>query len=244
MQRTTTLFFTALLLLITITSCRRPHVRGAGDVKAEARNLTATFDHIEISGPVDAKINVAAGSTVSLNMEGYANLLPYIKSKIENNTLKIYVDNEARLRTKKNVIATINMPVLAGVEVAGSNDVTITGNVTGDELDLELAGSGNVNIEALNTTNFNAEIAGAADILINGGAITSATYEIAGSGEIHAFKLQTVNTTIEVAGSGDAEVAASAKLDVSVGGSGSVKYKGQPVVTKDIAGSGSVDQVP
>ncbi len=243
MHRVAATFFTAVIFALFVSSCREPTVRGEGDSKTDDRSTAGAYDHIEISGPVDGEITVTASSAPSIKLEGFANILPYIKTKVEDNTLKIYVEDEVRVRTKKNIIARISLPSLAGVSVAGKSDVHIAGNVTGEQLELDIAGSGSIKVDALNTTSLDVSIAGSNNLNIGSGTVTTASYDIAGSGEIHAFNLNTTDTDLEIAGMGEAEVTASGKLDISVGGKGNVKYKGQPVVTKDIAGSGSVEHV-
>ena len=241
MSRLSSILLIAVALLITVTSCRKPMVHGHGPQKSEDRQLSGSFSHIEIQAPVDATIRVVPGAAPAINLNGFANVLPYIKLKVENDVLKIYVDNEVHIHSKKKTVATITLPSLAGLEIAGSSDAAIAGNVTGNELKIDLAGSASITIDSLNVTLLDVDMAGASDITINSGSTPTTSYDIAGSGNINAFNLLTKDTEIEISGSGKAEVNATSKLDVSVGGSGNVLYKGNPVITKDIAGSGSIE---
>lgn len=242
MQRVFGSLFIATALLVSVTSCRQPIVKGSGPTKSEDRQTTGTFSQIEIDAPVDADIQVVAGSTPSVNLSGYANVLPYIKIKVEDGKLKIYTQDEINLYTQKKIVAHIILPSLAGLDIAGSSDTKVAGNVTGNELKVDIAGAGTIKIDSLNVSMLDVDMAGSSEIDILSGNTGTASYSIAGSGDINAYNLQTTNTNIEIAGSGDAKVNAVSKLDVSISGSGDVLYKGTPAVEKDIAGSGSVDQ--
>jgi len=242
MKRSAGTLIIASALLFSFTACRQPTIQGEGATKTETRSAGGPFTSIEIDAPVDADIQVVSGSTPSITLDGYANVLPYIKVKIEDGKLKIYTQNEINVYTSKNIIAHITLPSLTALEIAGSSDTKVSGNVTGNELKVDMAGAGTVKIDSLNVALLDVDMAGSSEINILHGNTTTASYDIAGSGDIHAFNLVTTDTEIEVAGSGSAEVNATGKLNVSIGGSGDVVYKGNPAITKDVAGSGSVEQ--
>ncbi len=237
---TSTLLLSAALLA-GLASCREPEIHGDGPVKSEARQMSGTFNRVEVDAPVDAEISIVQGATPSVNLNGYANVLPYIKMKVEDGVLKIYTQDEMNIYTKKNITANITLPSLTGLSIAGSSDAKVTGDISGNEFKVDMAGAGAVNLESLNVSLFDVDMAGSSEITIQKGNTPTASYDISGSGDIHAFNLQTTNTTVEVAGSGDAQVFATGKLDVSISGSGDVRYKGTPEISKDIAGSGSVE---
>lgn len=243
MRRLSSAISLTILIALAFTSCRRPTVRGNNELKTEERQLTGSFAKIEISGPVDANIQTSTTSVNTLQFTGSSNLLPYIKTKIENNILKIYIDKDVRLFSDKNVLANIALPYLSALSLAGSNTVHIGGNVTGDKLSLDIAGSGDIEVAALNTKDLEVTIAGEGELKVLSGTVTNAKYNIAGAGELNNYELHTLNTTIEIAGSAEAEISATEKLDISVGGAGTVSYKGNPVVTKEIAGSGTITKV-
>lgn len=231
----------SVTLLLSAASCADRLVVGRGPVRTEGRQVSGTYDKIDISAPVDVNIQVSPGAAPSIQINGYANVLKYLKMKVEDGTLKIYVPDMVNLQTGQNATATIILPSLSGVSVSGASDAHITGEVTGNQLDIEIAGSGEATVQSINVNELNVEIAGAASFSAASGNVNKASYDIAGSGEVDAFGLQTQETVIDVAGSGSAQVTAHKVLNTEISGSGNVAYKGHPTVTKDISGVGSIE---
>lgn len=230
----------AFFLLLAAASCREPVVTGSGSEKTEQRNTSGNFDKIQIEAPVDATIQVTPGATPSYSLSGYANVLPYIRQRVENGTLYIYEQDEVNLHMEHNLKAVITVPSLSMLDISGASDSRITGSVTGAELKVMLSGAGSVTADNIQVSSLDADMSGATDLTINAGSVSKASYDVSGSGDIHAFNLQTNESEVEVSGAGSAEVTASQKLSVDISGAGGVSYKGHPQISQDITGAGSV----
>lgn len=228
----------AAAALLLLASCREPAVRGKGPEKTEQRSVAGTFSRIKVDAAIDAHITV--GGAPSLSITGQENMLSYVESKVENGTLHISM-KEGNFYTDKNLVANITLPSLEGLEVAGSGDATISGNVTGAALKIETSGSGDVQADRIDVGNLEVDLSGSSTINIRSGNTARATYSIAGSGDIDAFGLQTGESAVDIAGSGDAKVTATSKLSIDIAGSGDVSYKGHPALTQSIAGSGDIN---
>lgn len=242
MYRSAIALFAASLLL-ALASCREPTVRGRGTMKTEQRSLTGNFSYIESELPVDADIQVVPGSSASIELTGYENVLAHIKLKIDGDKLRITTDKDVRLYSDKNLKAKIIVSSLTGLDIVGSSLAVVKGTVTGKELELNVAGSGAIEIDSVNLEKIAGEIAGSGSITIKAGTATKGDYEIAGSGDLHAQELSHTDAEIEIAGSGLAELTAVQKLNIEIAGSGDVRYKGHPAITKDVAGSGDITDV-
>ena len=226
--------------IMTFTSCKRPRVKGSGPEKTEQFTSLGEFDKIIIEAPVDATINIVSGSQSSVSLTGYANLIPFVKMKVEGRVLHIYREKEAWIRTDKDLQATITMPSIVGIDISGGRNVIVHGTVGGDKFDVEVAGSGTVEVDSVNVNNMHFEVAGSGDITVKSGFAKTIHHEIAGSGEVHTDGMNSENAKVEIAGSGTVDVMASQKLDIDIAGSGEVNYKGHPVISKSIAGSGDI----
>lgn len=140
-------------------------------------------------------------------------------------------------------------PSLNQVDIKGSADVYLKGTIKGNDLNLNIAGSGDIEAENLQYTNIFALVKGSGDIdlknvkattvvsEVNGsgdinmkGSAQKATLTVNGSGDISAEKLAATNVVATVAGSGDIVCYASGQLDARVSGSGDIEYKGSPSV--------------
>ena len=226
-------------LLISFMACRERAVEGHGAAKTETKQLgSATFSNIEIDAPVDAHITI--GAAPSLTFEGYANVLPYLHSEVNGNTLHIYTDEHTDLNVRKNITATITLPSLSGLDISGASDAVVSGIVNVPHFTLGMSGAGSVDIKELHVQTFDANLSGSAGISLRKGDIDAGSFDVSGSGNINAFGVTQRTASLDLAGSADAEVTVTGKLDVKISGTGSVKYKGHPAVTQEISGVGSV----
>lgn len=213
-------------------------VKGNGKEVSEKRS-TLEYDVISITGPMD--MNLVAGKEGDLTLTGEENLLTYIKTELDGNTLKIFVEKKISLRPSNNkkLIITVPFDKISKVSLAGSGDIMGKDAITGDSFDVRLAGSGDVTLN-VNTTNLETAIAGSGNITINGKA-TNLEAKISGSGDIKCENVISENATASISGSGDIKVNCSKKLVGRISGSGDIRYKGKPEsVDKKVNGSGEI----
>jgi hypothetical protein len=187
---------------------------------------------------VDAHITI--GGSPSVSFEGYANVIPYLRTEVRNNTLRIYVDEIMEVDANKNIIANITLPSLTGLDLSGASDAVITGPISTANFHLEVSGASSVDIQELHVQSFKGDMSGSTSLTLRNGDITNGSYEVSGSGEIKAFGVSQQTATLDLSGSADAEVNVATKLNVEISGAGNVKYKGHPAISQDISGAGSV----
>jgi len=210
-----------LMVLVSAAGCiddlGGEQVEGSGTVVTETRE-TGDFDQIAVEGFGTAIVEV--GPAVSLTVAAEDNILPLLVTKVEGSTLTLTTEPNTSFRNVEEPVYTITVPVLVGVSISGSGDVTATG-LSGDTFIASISGSGDI------------RPTGEADAL---------DVSISGSGGFHGENLAVADAEVDVSGSGLAVINASESLDVSIGGSGDVRYLGDPVITQSISGSGSVER--
>lgn len=190
-------------------------IRGSGVVVTETREI-GSFDRLSVEGSGEVFIEV--GPSRSIEIEAEDNVMVVLTTDIRNGRLVLSIEDGHSLRQIKTPIYRITTPTLIGVAIAGSGDITVDG-VDTTEFVVEIAGSGNV------------QTTGIADRL---------SVSIAGSGNYEGASLNTADAQIKISGSGSVLVNAEQTLDVSISGSGDVEYLQNPVVTQSIAGDGRV----
>jgi len=214
-------FITALGVLALVAgactdlSSDDTRIRGSGVVVTETREI-GTFDRLSVEGSGEVFIEVGPSSSIEIEAED--NVMAVLTTEIRNGRLVLSIEDGHSLRQIKTPIYRITTPNLTGVAIAGSGDITIDG-VDTTEFVVEIAGSGNV------------QPTGIADHLL---------VSIAGSGDYEGDLMSTASARVEIAGSGSVLVNAEQTLDVSISGSGDVEYLHNPVVTQSIAGDGRV----
>ncbi|HRP56774.1 DUF2807 domain-containing protein [Agriterribacter sp.] len=210
--------FLLVAFTATVASCKKESLTGDGAVQTEERNVNA-FTKVATHG--STTIHIVQGADFEVKVKGYANLLPYLKTTVENGVLSVRYENTRNVRNDNSEVF-ITMPVLTGLSSSGSGDMHAAG-------------------EFGSNTNFDVNISGSADITVEKGAAENFVLHSSGSGSFNSFGFTSQNADIAISGSGTAKITVSQKLKVKINGSGSVYYKGDPAtVDNDISGSGKV----
>jgi len=204
-----------------------------GPVVSEDREIDAvTSVTLDTSGD----LTIRQGEP-SLVIHAPESVLDRLTSDVSGDTLVLGVRPGTPGFTVGRVSYELTLPSLEGIEINGSGDVE--SNVPGDTLAISVDGSGDLDIDDIDTSEVTIEISGSGDVELSG-RTDDFTLSIDGSAEVRADELDAARVSIDLDGSGDIEVAASDTLDVSISGSGSVLYEGSPEVTQEISGSGEV----
>lgn len=185
------------------------------------------FNKVELRGSVKVNLKVADKNSIDFADGNPANTVTW---EMEGSTLTIDgAGNTATLYVKN----------ISGIEVSGTSSIKSEDTLRGDNLTMEISGSGSMEL-ILVATKVKADISGVGKMELKGRA-QSLKADISGSGKLFASKLETQNTTIDISGTGIATVNATENLDASITGTGKVYYKGSPKnVTQNITGLGQL----
>ena len=192
-------------------------ITGSGVMSIEARDV-GSFDRLAVEGSGEVFIEV--GPATSLEIEAEDNVMAVLTTEIRNGRLVLSVEEGNSLRNVEIPIYRITTPDLAGVSIAGSGDVVVDG---------------------VDTTEFTVDIAGSVYVQPTGSA-GHISVSISGSGDYDGASLSAATAEVSIAGSGAVVVNATDALDVSIAGSGDVVYMGNPTLTQSIDGDGRVSQ--
>lgn len=250
--RTSLILIAFSLLTIFYTGCRKPFgISGNGNVITETRQM---YSFNAINSKASFNVYIEQDSIYQVEVQAESNLVPYVQTMVNGNTLIISTNENLKENYPINVY--VKTPTLNNIELSGSgivqSDTIVTdnlavklsgsGNMNGAVVssmsNIVLSGSGNINYY-LDTDNLSSTISGSGAINLIGTATTSSNV-ISGSGNLNAFSLLSDNVQATISGSGDMYVSAEKQLNVSISGSGSVYYIGNPTLNINISGSGSV----
>ncbi|MCX8049468.1 MAG: DUF2807 domain-containing protein [Methylohalobius sp.] len=190
-------------------------VRGNHRRAEETRSLSC-FDRITVEAGVD--VIYRPGNRCQAKLSGDSNLLGLISTEVGGDRLHIGVSRS--IQSEGPLRVEVQSPKLTELEVAGSGNVKLTA-VDTPKLKIEVGGSGNVQAE------------GRAGLL-----------EVAadGSGNLDLARLKAEEVTIDISGAADAKVYAARRLKADISGAGNVTYYGRPTqVVTDISGAGDVE---
>ena len=129
---------------------------------------------------------------------------------------------------------------LSHLTLSGANDVIAAGPISGDQLTVQMAGSGVARFDQLQVGRLNFEISGAGEGQL-AGKVDQLRLSVSGKGKIGAEQLRTDGANVSISGVGNAVLWTVRALNVQISGAGHVDYWGQPTVRKSISGFGSVE---
>lgn len=176
-------------------------VQGSGVMKSEKREVSG-FSKIDGSGAINVEVSIQENFNVEIEADD--NLLQYIKTEIDGDSLKIY--SEGRLSHQNPVNVKIGMPALNGLEISGASKATAA-NITGEEISLNASGASRINIS---------------------GEVKNLQSKANGASAIDAESLKTENAEVKVNGASKTTVFATNDLIAKANGASRIVYVGEP----------------
>lgn len=210
-------------------------------ILADETRKVSGFDGISSSGSYHVFITM--GNTESLRLEGDAELINEIDTRVENGILKIRNKKQMNHRTwskRGRVNIYIHAKKLNSILLSGSGNIKVNGKVNSVKLSNIVSGSGSIELN-MDVDEYTATISGSGKIIARG-KTDNAKLTIAGSGDFDGDGLHTANTSAKVSGSGDISIQADKNLDALVSGSGDIRYSGNANVKSTKSGSGKISR--
>ncbi|MCA9887575.1 MAG: DUF2807 domain-containing protein [Anaerolineae bacterium] len=215
-MRQISILLSIILALIGLSACTTQAVIGSGEIVTETRDVSA-FTGVRLADT--GEVTITVGEPQAITVTAYENLLPLLKTTVEDNVLVIELAaSDSSYITDTQIEYTISVPSLDYIN---------------------LGGTGNITIHNLDTENFVADIPGPGNLTADG-TVTEQTIDINGLGSYYGFDVISETTTIMLGGPGIAEVYATGTLNATIIGKEDIVYKGDPVVHERIEGIGEV----
>lgn len=216
-----------------------PYFSYAGDDVSETRDV-GKFTGVEFRGL--GEVYLTQGGDPELLLVGEEALLKEVESFVDSGILIIKNDTWMKFWRKKPITAYVRMPVVNKLGVAGSGAIYGESIIYSDSLELELAGSGEIELD-VSTKELGTIISGSGEIRLRG-ATKKLKHITAGSGGLKGLDLEAEASEVKISGSGRCELSVSDRLDVLISGSGKVFYRGNPkVVNQEVTGSGKIKKM-
>lgn len=233
--RKTMLLAVLLAISLGFNSCVEDFaVMGNGDRETETR-WTSSFSKVKSGGIF--QIEIIPGDDYSVEVSAESNLLPYIVTDVDGNTLEIRTRGAHNLHNNLPMKIYITTPRLKAIGLSGSGSMK-TGSFESDEFVVTLSGSGEIETGVL-ADNVDIRLSGSGRIKMSG-ECNHGDFVISGSGKIMAFGLEQQSCHSTISGSGDLFVNVEDFIDVKISGSGNLHFIGSPDIHSSISGSGKV----
>lgn len=192
------------------------------------------FTGVELE--IAADVRVTQGSEFSVVAEGHEGIINLLELDVKNGVW--HIDLRENCRSNYDLIIHITMPEIKALILDGSGNIEGQNTFDLESIDLEINGSGNMDID-LTATQIDADINGSGNMTLEGQA-EGLDLRIDGSGNFGNFDFTVDTAIVKINGSGDVSLTANDSLKVTITGSGNVSYKGDPSLEVSITGSGEV----
>ncbi len=229
---------TTLPAALFFSSCEKDRSCEKGDGPIETAELNIADFH-SFSLELPATVFLTQGSEQRVLVEAQSNVINDLEVDVRNGHWEIELDE--CYRKYKDVVFYITIPEIEKIGVAGSGEVIGENTISEDNVELSIAGSGDIDL-SLHVERLETKISGSGDMKLEGSTDFHEA-AISGSGDISAYDLESEVTDASIAGSGSCRVHVNDALDVTISGSGDVYYKGDPSVNSVISGSGDIHKI-
>ena len=212
-------------------------------IRATGDDITLTFNETDFHGlnlEIPATAEVRVGSEYSIVITCEETAMPYVETRVTGGILNIYFSRNIRDLDGMKIVVTA--PAWDDFDLSGSGKIKILDAIEGDELRLDISGSGDIIADdaVFNKTYF--KVSGSGDLELAGSA-DMLDGRISGSGNVDCLDFPVKSAYLKVSGSGNMTVNVLETLDAEVSGSGDIEYTGNPQVNVVISGSGKVRKI-
>lgn len=229
-------------MAVLFTSCDRDHwLRGNGPTVTSTRNLQG-YDQVKLNIP--AKLYYTIDSTYRFSITAQGNIEPHLVTEVRGSTLHISWKPRVHVRGHAPIEIHMSGPHPSLLHVNGSGEIYVQQAIRGQRLDLDVNGSGDIDVPAFYGDAWHASVNGSGDIDLRGGSSAEAYLDVNGSGDIEALPYVGNKVFAEISGSGTIGIGARDELEAKISGSGKILYRGNPRTKINISGSGRVSQEP
>lgn len=224
--------------LLPLAACgNNANIEGR-EVPPQGSGTTRTYDvrdfsAVKLSGSDD--VDVRVGSGFSVRAEGDPRILEKLTISRDGDRLIV---SRRWSEARSNARVYVTVPRLTAASLDGSGDLTVD-QVRGSGFDARLAGSGNLRIAQVATDSLELALAGSGNIATSG-QTGRLSVNLAGSGNVDSAALVAREAAIKSAGSGDIRAAVRGAATVALIGSGNVDLGDGARCTVRKLGSGTV----
>lgn len=211
-------------------------VHGRGPVVIESR---PSGHFTGVSNSTVAEVEILHGFTDRVFIHAEENLLPYVRTRVQNGVLRIYTD-DVTLRPRYPIIVEVDVVTLRSLQSSGSG--FMRGQlIDATRLEVTSSGSGDIDLPGLLADSLIVISSGAGDFTAEG-QVQRLRLNASASGTIDTRDLEAFRADVTISGSGSSTIRARDYLRAVLSGSGWLRYFGSPQVDQEVTGTGRVER--
>jgi hypothetical protein len=221
-----------------LSSCSTKCIKDSGKQLVKDAKVKP-FDEIEISGPI--KLVLKQDSSFAIKISADSNIMAELKPDVSGHTFKVALDPMKYCGTDSIVIHA-GIGALTLIKASGSSKVYSEGKINLADLDLDLTGAPNLNLN-INAANVKTEVNGSAKLTLTGQA---GSHKVRSKGVLNldAFSFVVGLYDLDMEGTGKSNINVLNDLKVNTSGATEVYYKGSPKnVSEKKSGTAKLEKV-
>ncbi|MDT0559118.1 head GIN domain-containing protein [Ichthyenterobacterium sp. W332] len=239
---TLTKIIISILLGFLVTSCNMDFrigqgVIGNGNVITKERSVEGSFNAIQASSGID--LYLTQGNSTSVIVEADENLHDIIITEVENNTLKVYLDENVKRSKSQKVMLTFKD--VSSIKSTSGSDVYSTNTIKTKTLNLKSTSGSDLEL-SVNAETIDCKSTSGSDMKLSG-TVDYLIAEATSGSDIKAGDLKAMSSKVKATSGADITVNTSKELVAKATSGGDVKYYGNPEKVEKTDGvSGSISK--
>jgi len=221
-----TLLFIASLFVTTLTA------------QEKEKRTISDFTSINVSSGID--LYITQGDAIELEVECDKSVLHRLITKVEGNTLKVYMKSSSGWNWSDNKVPKVYVSYknLNELNANGGADVYSQNTINSSDLTIKSSGGADIYAE-VKSDNVKINSSGGADVKIKG-TTNKLTASASGGSDINARELKAQIVKVNSSGGADAIVWAEKEITANASGGSDIDYYGNPE-KKSVSESGAGD---
>lgn len=213
-------------------------VDGSNNQVLETRKL-ASFEGVSVSNAIHVVI-VDDTYKGEITVNAPSNVLKSVKTVVENDVLKIYLDKSVRLTNQQKIEVKIPHRKLRNISLSGASKLKASHSFKVEEFKFDISGASTVELNLI-SNKIIADISGASIATLSGNA-QRIFADVSGASVLKSSELKAASATIDASGASTVKIWAIDELNVEASGASSIKYKNTSNVRvkKKTSGASSV----
>lgn len=213
--------------------------RGSGDLVTETREV-APFTGVDVSRAIEVEVTVAAGESPAVEVVYDDNLIEGIEVSVIDGVL--FIDADRNMRPSSGAKVRVRVESLHRIATSGASEVTVTGTVAAEDVELRASGASRIEIATLEAGSLAATVSGASNVTVDAGEVGEADLDVSGASHVD-LDADIASALVDVSGASRARLTRADEVSGEASGASKVVVSSDAArVRVDTTGASSVDE--
>jgi hypothetical protein len=205
------------------------------------KRTVAPFHSVSMSGI--GTLYITQTDSTGLAVEAHADILPKIRTSVENGRLKIRLKAFDFLRNPGRINVYANMIEVRRLGLSGATKIIGRTNISADRLKISTSGATSFDLE-VKVKELKTSLSGSSNGHLYGAALNH-DLRLSGATKVSGFELGTKKTDVRASGAALLEIFADSDLNCRLSGAAKVRLRGDPKISSlKTSGAAKLERTP